>query len=160
MDRRSFIKVLGAAGVAVLLPTVGFGKSTRNLRSVEIYQQGTWVPGSWESLKKDTIFRLREPDGSIVDQGTHLEVCVAMEDAKACPAPEYHKVNGEPFTVITMEHPLAPRIQVWKDGQRVGLAQRVDMRTRQVLVSQPHDALRASYGRKARWTAFDYVALG
>lgn len=91
------------------------------VRTLEFYVRGTWLPGTWESLKKDMIFRLREPNGQIVDEGTEHEVSVALRDAKAEPAPAFWGVKCDPFTIITMDHPLAPRIRLaQEDGVPLG----------------------------------------
>ena len=81
-----------------------------NMRSVEVYAKGVWASGEWASLKEGMIFRLREPDGSIVDGGRANEICVALGDAEPEPAPMLFSIQCEPFTVATTDHPMAPRI--------------------------------------------------
>ena len=83
-----------------------------HLRTPDFYVQGAWLPGTWEPLKKDTIFRLVEPDGRVANQGTEYEVCIAVEDAVVEPVPVFWSVKCEHFTFITPAHPLASRIRV------------------------------------------------
>ena len=135
MDRRDFIKstLAAAAAAAIPFPLKALAKrDAKNLRSVEVYRKGSWWPLSWADLKKDDIFRLREPDdGSIADAGTDWEISVAMNDAIPQPAPMFHSIEVEPFTHITMDHPLVSRIQAMKDGSPLGYLASIDVRTMQ-----------------------------
>jgi len=166
MKRREFLKTAaataGVAGAALLLPV---GLRARPLkRVVEVYDKGTWHEVTWEGLKKDDIFRLRELDGSIVDEGTKHEISVATSDAIPRPAPEYHRVEAEPFTHIDMGHPLASRVKVVKDGEFVGRVQSIDMKHSTALVThlKPGETAPAGLGimfAEQLWS-FDYAELG
>lgn len=132
MDRRDFLKVAGVAGATVLLPSVGRAAPESDLRIVEVYRKGKWLRGSWPDLKKDTIFRLREEDGTLTDAGTSHEISVVVTETRQVPHPdgvsENWEVGCEPFTIIGMDHVLAKRVRVWKDGQRVGFVRVVDLK--------------------------------
>lgn len=98
------------------------------VRTLEFYVRGKWLPGTWESLKKDMIFRLREPGGQIADQGTDHEVSIAVEDARQEPSPMFWGVKCEPFTFVTMDHPLAAHVRViQEDGTQLGFVQEMNV---------------------------------
>lgn len=126
MDRRNFLKAAATAG-AVLLPS-GVRAAPSDLRSVEVYHKGQWRPGTWPGLKKDMIFRLRETDGSLVNEGTDSEVCIAYGEAQRVPSPENWVVNAEAFTFVGHGHVLFKRVQVMKDGQQVPFVRVVDLK--------------------------------
>ena len=68
MDRRSFLKATAAvAAIAAIPASLVTEPDTKNHRSIERYSQGFWWPCTWPGLLEDDIFRLRDPDGSIVD---------------------------------------------------------------------------------------------
>ena len=125
MNRRSFLTAGVAASVLGILPfpgsaltPEGFSKSERRaVRAVDFYDRGRWVRGRWADLKKDMIFRVIESDQNgkerIADQGTDHEVSIAVEDARREPRPMLWGVKCEPFTFVTMDHPLASRVLVF-----------------------------------------------
>jgi len=131
MERRDFFKV--AAGAAALLAVPSITSAAPQdyagvQRTVEVYSKGKWRKGTWKGLKKDDIFRLRDPDGSIVDEHTDCEVCVAVGDAYPVAGDAICGVEGEQFTFIDQSHVLASRLRVVKDGVQVGLVRMVDMK--------------------------------
>ncbi len=50
-------------------------------RTIEIPLNGKWQTIGWSDLKQDMLFRVREDDGTLVDEGTDDEVSLALEDA-------------------------------------------------------------------------------
>jgi len=116
-------------------------------RTVEFYDKGVWTDGSWAGLKEGMIFRLRELDGTLVDEGTDNEICIAEEDATPQPKPMYHCVRAEPFTNIGMDHPFVRRIKVFRDGEHLGFMKSIDMRAKTLV-------------RKGVTESFDYVEIG
>lgn len=70
-----------AASGKQLRPSSPLGPSQEGQRSVEIFHTGEWHPYSWFELKTDDIFRLREPDGTLVGEESKHEVCLALGPA-------------------------------------------------------------------------------
>lgn len=128
MERRDLLKM--AAGVAALLvvPAAASAEPTSQTRTVEVYVRGRWRKGTWAGLKKDMIFRLREGDGSIADEGTEHEVCVAVGNSYPMPGSAICGIKAETFTFIDQSHVLAPRLRVMKNGWPVGMVRMVDMK--------------------------------
>jgi len=140
-------------------------------RFVEVYEKGEWRRlDGWHQLKNDMIFRLREPWGTIADQGTDSEVCVAEGDSYIISETGVRAVKGEPFTVITHGHPLGRRVRLMKDGVQVGGVWQMDLRTHTMLVdrltTEDHYHLAATPGFKVPahragivTDHFDYLVL-
>ena len=95
---------------------------------IDFYNKGTWEKGSWDGLKEGQIFRLRELDGTLVDEGNDSEICIAMSDATPEPEPMYHSVEAESFVHVGKDHLLSSRLKVVKDGEQVGFVDSIDMR--------------------------------
>tara|TARA_R110000824_G_scaffold34976_1_gene110350 strand:+ start:634 stop:1134 length:501 start_codon:yes stop_codon:yes gene_type:complete len=128
MNRRTFLTAASAAAAAALITLPG--NPQNNMRTVETFRNSAWEQISWHDLKKGTVFRLINPDGSLADEGNEHEVCVAMTDAQPDEDPRaVWRVQVEPFTQVDMNHPLAAQTVVLKDGIPVGSVTRLDMRT-------------------------------
>lgn len=123
MERRDLLKAAMGAAALLLVPAAASAETPGLKRTVEIYIKGKWKKGTWEGLKYGDIFRLREPDGTLVDEGTDSEVCVSM--GPPLPGPG---IRCEPFTFIDQSHVLAPRLLVMKGGQPVGMVRMVDLK--------------------------------
>jgi len=126
MDRRTFIKSTAAAVALAALPLPALAK--KQLRSTEVYDKGVWKPGAFAQLQKDDIFRLRDPDGTLVDEGTEHEISLALSDAVVSEV-GFFQVESQPFTNITMDTPNADRLRVVKDGKQREFVQHVNLRT-------------------------------
>lgn len=155
MNRRIFLKTSAAASVLTMIPLRLSAKpDPKNLRSVELYDRGQWKPGTWAGLKKGDIFRLRDPDGTLVNEGDLNEILVVADGGvSACAPPAFWVVDADPFTTITMDHHLASRVKVMKDGQQVGFVQSLDLRTHTMRRVAP--SLGEVFG-----DTFDYIKLG
>jgi len=71
--------------IEVQLPK-GWTGSNIKIRDAEVAYSAdgkyiSWHRTRFSALRKGDIFRVREPDGTLVDHGTHLEVCRAEGDA-------------------------------------------------------------------------------
>lgn len=129
MKRRSFLKATAAAAAVSLIPLSTLGKdTTENLRTAEVYDKGNWIPKQFIELKKDDIFRLRDPDGSLVDKGHEHEISLALSDAAPTEAGVYG-LRIAPFTIITKDSPFAHRVRVMKDGKQLALVKQINLRT-------------------------------
>ena len=135
MNRRSFLTAGVAASILGLLPFQGSARTLEGRRAVragDFYDRGRWVRGRWADLKRGTIFRVIDPtpDGGerIADQGTDHEVSIAVEDARQEPSPMFWGVKCEPFTFVTMDHPLAAHVRViQEDGTQLGFVQEMNV---------------------------------
>jgi hypothetical protein len=127
MNRRNFVFSAAIATAALTLPLPAEAGGPN--RTVEVFRDGRFQPleGSWASLKSGMVFRLRDPDMSIVDEGTKHEVSVALDDAKSEPAPAYWGVRCEPLTQFGMDHPFASVILLSRQGEALGSVESVDM---------------------------------
>ena len=83
-----------ADGTPVLLD----GECTARTAEVRV-RPDEWYGRNFMALKRGDVFRLREADGSIVDEGTALEVCIALSDA-------YIREDGV-STIMCEEYDLA-----------------------------------------------------
>ena len=73
------------------------------VRTLEVYNRGEWVQADWSVVKRDTIFRLREPDGTVVDEGTESEISIALGAAEPLPVEQGSwQVNTKGFTTIDL----------------------------------------------------------
>jgi hypothetical protein len=170
MNRRSFLRTTAAAVSLVALPLPLAAKpDTENLRSVELYDRGQWKPGTWAGLRKNDIFRLRDPDGTLVNAGTEHEICIATSDVILQPAPMHSMIEVDLFTTITKDHRLASRVKVVKDGHQVGLVLSFDLRThtmRRVASSRVDATIISTLqqefgsGMMVLGDTFDYIELG
>lgn len=146
MNRRSFL-----ASTGLLLASLSLGAappSDPNVRTVEVLQGRAWVPIQWADLKRGMIFRLRDPDGSIVDKGQDHEVSLAMADATLTPWQGRKGAHSDPFEVgatwgvrceplaaIDLNTLLAARIKIFdKDGNPLGFVYRLHVPTMLALV--------------------------
>jgi len=107
------------------------------LRTVEALRRG-WEEIQWADLKAGTVFRLREPDGTLADEGTPHEVCVALTDAQ--PAKEVAwSLQCEAFTEVDQHHKLDAQVLVYREGELIGGVRKLDFRRLIAFVPVPDE---------------------
>ena len=109
MNRRAFIQGSLLAGAAVLLPLGVVAADPKPLKIVEVYKEGRWSECSWDALKKDTIFRLRLPGGTVDVAGTPNEISISTDDAFQDKG--NWGVLCDPFTEVDKTHGYWDRLQ-------------------------------------------------
>jgi hypothetical protein len=177
MNRRTFLKAIPLASVALAACARGaeepaqrttwelnpvterellLAGHTGTLRTIEVYDRGVWRQGAWAQLKRDDVFRVREPDGQLVNEGEELEICIATDAAFPDPKAGFG-VQCEPFVHIAVGHAVAPRIDVHKDNRVLGRVKAINLRNRTMVYVTTHPG--ADQPVVEHQGTFDYITI-
>jgi len=100
-----------------------------DLRTVEVFQGGgKWATVPWDDLKKNMIFRLREPTGELAAVGTEHEISVAMAGALPASPPVRWGIECESFTIVTKDTKVKNIKVLDAEGNSMGFVEKINMR--------------------------------
>ena len=145
MTRRGFLgslMVLGGAGLVPLkldakepppkkinikvTPNPGWSGDSLKIRAADIAYMDAegvvcWHRTRFSAIRTGDIFRVVEPDGTIADQGTKNEVCIATEDPVPVPYSEDGQewtwgVKCDPYSTLTLSPEDVERLKLVGSG--------------------------------------------